>query len=264
MTGQPFPQINASFVHEDGTITLPWRSLLQTLWQNAGASTPSFALDTIGNVQGDILYRGPLAWAALAPGTAGFVFTTGGAGGNPSWTQVPAAIATSRIYGNISGGNAQPGAITMSQGLDILGAAQGDVLYRDSNAAGGWKALAPGTLGQLLRTEGAVANPVWDWPEVVTSGIVAAGATQGTATAISTSVSEIDTTAAGTGVIITGLAKGQRWTVFNEGANALNVYPPVGAQIDALGNNNPYLLAAGKCQVFWAISAIQLRSTQLG
>lgn len=62
--------------------------------------------------------------------------------------------------------------------LDSLGATQGDILYRDAAA---WKALAPGTAGQVLSTGAAGANPSWITPaggggalalisEVVTAG----------------------------------------------------------------------------------------------
>lgn len=48
-------------------------------------TTVSAVLDTIGNTQGQILYRGATTWAVLAPGTAGNVLSTGGAAANPSW-----------------------------------------------------------------------------------------------------------------------------------------------------------------------------------
>ena len=35
--------------------------------------------------QGTVLYRGLTGWSALAPGTSGYVFATGGASANPSW-----------------------------------------------------------------------------------------------------------------------------------------------------------------------------------
>jgi hypothetical protein len=44
------------------------------------------SLDTLyGSAQGNVLYRGTSAWAALAPGTNGTVLTSGGASANPSW-----------------------------------------------------------------------------------------------------------------------------------------------------------------------------------
>lgn len=42
-------------------------------------------LDGIANVQGDVLYRGASAWAALAPGTSGQFLKTLGASANPVW-----------------------------------------------------------------------------------------------------------------------------------------------------------------------------------
>lgn len=42
-------------------------------------------LDQITNVQGSILFRGAAGWEALAPGTAGYVLSTNGAGADPSW-----------------------------------------------------------------------------------------------------------------------------------------------------------------------------------
>lgn len=42
-------------------------------------------LDGISSTRGVILYRGASGWAALAPGTAGQVLTSGGAGADPHW-----------------------------------------------------------------------------------------------------------------------------------------------------------------------------------
>lgn len=47
----------------------------------------SAALDAAaGSTRGAVLYRGASGWAILAPGTAGTVLTSGGAGADPSWT----------------------------------------------------------------------------------------------------------------------------------------------------------------------------------
>jgi hypothetical protein len=47
---------------------------------------------------------------------------------------------------------------TASNILDIIGATQGQILYR---GASGWSVLSPGTSGQFLQTLGAGANPTW-------------------------------------------------------------------------------------------------------
>lgn len=93
----------------------------------------SHILDTIGAVQGDLLYRSATSWSVLAPGTAGQLLSTGGAGTNPAWESITTAI-------------------------DTLGSTQGDVLYR---SATGWTVLAPGTSGNVLTTGGTGANPSW-------------------------------------------------------------------------------------------------------
>lgn len=47
-------------------------------------------LDQVSATRGVVLYRGLLGWAALAPGTAGFVLSTNGAGADPTWIAPPA------------------------------------------------------------------------------------------------------------------------------------------------------------------------------
>ncbi len=53
---------------------------------SAGFVLNSAAVDAaFGSTQGDILYRNSTVWTVLAPGTNGFVLTSGGAGANPAW-----------------------------------------------------------------------------------------------------------------------------------------------------------------------------------
>lgn len=47
--------------------------------------TLSTVLDGISSTRGTVLYRGAAGWSALAPGVAGNVLSTGGAGADPSW-----------------------------------------------------------------------------------------------------------------------------------------------------------------------------------
>jgi len=58
-------------------------------------NTPSSVLDVIGSTRGDVLYRGASGWSALAPGTAGQILSTGGAGADPSWSAAGAGTTTS-------------------------------------------------------------------------------------------------------------------------------------------------------------------------
>ena len=96
------------------------------------------------------------------------------------------------------------------------------------------------------------------------SGVTAVGTTQATAFPMSTEWVVITTTPLNGGVKLAGFGAGTPSQVFNRGANPLKVYPPVGGQIDALGVNNPYVLAATKMQNFSQTGVGQFYSTQLG
>jgi hypothetical protein len=170
---------------------------------SGGTSVPSSlsasnVLDIIGSTQGDILYRGSAGWAVLAPGTNGYVLTTGGAAANPSWvnpssggtvTSVAtnngvtggtfttsgtiglATITSGSVLANITGGSAVPIANTPSSILDLIGSSTGDILYRSSGS--GWQVLAPGTNGQVL-TQGS-STPSWSNVGTLTNVTIAAG-----------------------------------------------------------------------------------------
>src|ERR1019366_2336166 len=130
----------------------------------------------------DILYRNATGWVVLAPGTSGYVLSTGGAAANPSWiaaggagtvTSIAtnngitggtitgtgtiglAAIANNDLLANISGGSLAPSATTLTALLDnVMGSSRGDILFRGSST---WQILAPGTARQVLVTGGSAA-----------------------------------------------------------------------------------------------------------
>jgi hypothetical protein len=152
----------------------------------APVSTTVTALidDAISSTQGVILYRGASSWSTLAPGTSGQVLATQGASANPQWitaggtvtniatgtgltggpitgtgTISLASIANHTLLANTSGGSAAPVSTTLTALIDdAIASTHGDVLYR---SATDWAALAPGTAGQVLTTQGASANPNW-------------------------------------------------------------------------------------------------------
>lgn len=89
----------------------------------------------------------------------------------------------------------------------------------------------------------------------VKTGIAAAGTTQGTATALDNALNFLGTVASGAGVKLSvNAAGGDSMFVYNGGANAVKVYPQSGAQINALGANNPMILAANTGAAFYAAS----------
>lgn len=83
-------------------------------------------LDAISATRGSILYRGADEWAALAPGSAGQVLQTNGAGADPSWAS---AAGGSGVDSTLVYMNADDTSINPSAGYAIpFDAADHDVL----------------------------------------------------------------------------------------------------------------------------------------
>ncbi len=90
------------------------------------------------------------------------------------------------------------------------------------------------------------------------TALSAAGTTQGTATTLTNAVNFLGTVSSGAGVILSpnGTA-GDCQFVFNGGANAVKVYPPSGAKINALATNAGVLVAPNTACEFWCGSTTQ-------
>ena len=91
----------------------------------------------------------------------------------------------------------------------------------------------------------------------VTTGITAAGSTQGTATALTRPINVVSTVSASTGVILPTVPPGARVIVMNTSGTALNVYPPSGAAINSAATNAAYSMPAGTRLEFISVSATQ-------
>lgn len=90
----------------------------------------------------------------------------------------------------------------------------------------------------------------------VATGLTAAGTTQGTAYESTSAKNSFTTVAAGAGTVLdSDAAPGDTQMIYNGGANALKVYPPSGAQINALGANQPMLLAIRTACEFHCLSS---------
>lgn len=90
----------------------------------------------------------------------------------------------------------------------------------------------------------------------VATGIVAAGATQAAATQLPGVNNFITTVAVGAGVILPAGNIGDEIAVYNGGANAVLVYPPVGATLNNLAVNVAVSLPIGKAGKFLCASAL--------
>ena len=76
----------------------------------------------------------------------------------------------------------------------------------------------------------------------VTTGISAAGSSQGDATALTKAFNVVSTVSAGQGVVLPTAVAGMRVTVVNTSGNTVLVYPASGAAINALATNAGYSL----------------------
>ncbi len=89
--------------------------------------------------------------------------------------------------------------------------------------------------------------------------VTAAGTNLATAAAITTDLSDITAVASGAGVMLSGQI-GQRQDVWNDGANALLVYPPSSsAAIGAGSLGAPVSLAVGAHAAFVCLTATMCR-----
>jgi hypothetical protein len=80
-------------------------------------------------------------------------------------------------------------------------------------------------------------------------GIAAAGTTQGTATALSSSINEVASTSAGGGVRLP-TSSGQEIVVYSTAGADVKVYPPTGAAITGNSTNAPVLIQSGSRVTF--------------
>jgi len=69
-----------------------------------------------------------------------------------------AQMASGTVKANLTGGTASPSDVTPSDILDTFGSAKGDLLYRNTSS---WAALAPGTNGSFLTSNGTGNAPTW-------------------------------------------------------------------------------------------------------
>jgi hypothetical protein len=142
-------------------------TLLANVAGSSAAPAPvtltQFLDHTFGSsAQGTVIYRSGSTYAALAPGSAGQVLTTGGASANPSWAAGGGGagpIADHYLLANLSGATAAAIGHSLSDVLDYdIGSTRGTLAFRSS---AGWLGLAAGTSGQVLTTGGTTADPSW-------------------------------------------------------------------------------------------------------
>lgn len=226
-TNQGFPTMPAPMVDiKTGMVLEAWRYFFFSLWNRTGQSSGVLdlqaSLDALGGATGSMLIRGPFSWGGLSPGSQFRVLQMGVS--LPGWNFLTGsnfgAQAVNRVLaGPPSGPSANP-----------------DFRF-------------------LVKADIPPLDPI---PATVGVGLTAAGANQGNALAITANWNEVTTVAAGTGVRLDNASVGFELVVFNRGANALAIYPAVGSQINALGANAPFALAASGTAVLRPVTGAQL------
>lgn len=98
-------------------------------------------------------------------------------------------------------------------------------------------------LQQRIVTGGVPGTAAAAIAGTVANSLTATGSTQATALALPADVNRFTTAAASTGTILPAMNPGDQVEIFNGGANALSVYPPVGGAINAVAANGAYSVA---------------------
>jgi hypothetical protein len=92
----------------------------------------------------------------------------------------------------------------------------------------------------------------------ITTGITAAGSTQGTATALTKEINVVSTVSSGAnGVVLPTAVAGIVLIVNNTSANTLNVYPATGGAVNSGSTNAAYSHVSGASIQYYATSGTQ-------
>ena len=177
------------------------------------------------------------------------------------------ALGTSATTGTTTiGGTSQTGAITLGQST----VSQTTNIQAGATASGSTKTVNMGTAGLSGSTtainigsavSGATSTTTLNGLIIdsISAAVSAAGATQGTATALVSNINNVTVvTAAAAGVRLPTAVAGMRILIRNsDSADTLNIYPATGGTINALGANTAFTLTAGSTTELMATTATQ-------
>ena len=193
--------------------------------------------------------------------TATSTITLGGSTSSTTGLGTSATTGTTFI-----GGTSQTGTITVGQST----VSQTTNIQAGATASGSTKTLNIGTAGVSGSTtaitigsavSGATSTTTLNGLVIdsISAAVSAAGATQGTATALVSNINNVTVVAVGAaGVRLPTAVAGMRILIRNsDSADVLSIYPATGGQIDALGTNTASTLVAGLTVELVATTATQ-------
>jgi hypothetical protein len=169
-------------------------------------------------------------------GTAGLIVATGNVtGGNLVTAGVVAAT------GNVTGGNlVTAGSLAVTGNANVGNLGTAGLIVATGNVTG----------GNLVATSYHIRS--------ITTGITAAGSTQGTATALTKEINVVSTVSSGAnGVVLPTAVAGIVLIVNNTSANTLNVYPATGGAVNSGSTNAAYSHVSGASIQYYATSGTQ-------
>jgi hypothetical protein len=258
---------NTLLANTSGSSASPSQTTLTSLMDN-----------TLGNQQGDIIYRAGSIWTTLTPGSAGQVLASGGTGANPYWLSVSGVGTVTSI--NASGGSTgmtftggpitSAGTLTLGGTLATTNGGTGLTSFTANTAiyATSTSALTSGTLPVVAGGTG-VTTSTGSGSVVLNNSPTLISPTLGAASATSLSLSTpLGVSSGGTGLSsVTGYLKGAGSSISGvtsiPNADLANSSLTIGTTTVALGATS--LTLAGLTSVTVTqdpVSALQLATKQ--
>jgi Chaperone of endosialidase len=153
--------LSGGTITTSGTISLPTTGVSASTYGSTTA-LPQITVDAYGRITAASNVTITPSNIGAASSSTTITAGTGLSGGgdlSANRTLSLASIGAFTILSNNSSGSATPSANSLTSILDAnFGTTQGSLIYRTGSQ---WTALSPGTSGQLLKTNGAGADPSW-------------------------------------------------------------------------------------------------------
>lgn len=170
--------------------------------------------------------------------------------------------ATYRTFGTLTAADVPTFVLSSPSGgtLTIEGAAIGGT----TAAAGAFTTIAASGASTLAAISGTSITASAYFLQSVGNALTAVGTNRATALQLAKQVNNVTTAASGTGVILPVGVAGMRITIYNAGANAIQVYASASETIDTVAGSTGVVLTNTKRAIYDFVAANTWISAQLG